>query len=724
MTVYRFYDRVRMFTSTLGTGDVALGAAFDASFMTEVEAGAANADPVVILIGEGLDFEISRGVYTSSGRTVTRTVLHSKIAGVHSTSAKMTLAGAAQVRFIMTGEDMNDIWAALAAVLPSSYLDVDGTLAANSDVKIASQKATKTYADTKLPTTYLDTDTALAANSDVKIASQKATKTYADLKIPLTYMDTDGTLAANSDTKIASQKAVRTYVAAAFATNDAMIFRGVIDCSANPNYPAADRGDTYRVSVAGKIGGASGPNVEVGDLLICFTDGTASGTQAAVGANWNISQTNIDGAVTGPASAVDTNLASYNGTSGKVIQDSGKKISDILLVADNLSTVANKFTTRLNLNIEGGTAHGNSTYTILNTDKLVYTNAAFTASRTWTLPLANTLNAGQSIIVFDNQGTVTSTNTLIVAAGGSDTINGVATHTIGVAYGVREFISNGANQWTVISRLIMNAGGDVAIGTNVFVTQSKLTVAGSISINGADAAFGSGGQRGFYDLSGNVARFGATAGGGADCAVGIYYGTGATAAEGLRLDTSGNLGLGTASFGTSAVRVFAILNGTAPSTNVANVCQLYSESGVLKVRDPSGNLTSLSGGALAFLASANVFTAQQSIPAVKAVTVDKGTVSSGTATFDVSAASKQRIQSGGSHTWAFSNWPASGTYGEVEIDLVNGSTGTITLPTINWFKGDGTVSTTFSTMGVTLGTKNVFIIWSTDGGTTLYGKAA
>ncbi len=35
------------------------------------------------------------------------------------------------------------------AQMPSSYLDTDGTLAANSDVKVASQKATKSYADTK-----------------------------------------------------------------------------------------------------------------------------------------------------------------------------------------------------------------------------------------------------------------------------------------------------------------------------------------------------------------------------------------------------------------------------------------------------------------------------------------------------------------------------------------------------------------------------------------------
>jgi len=56
----------------------------------------------------------------------------------------------------------------------------DGTLAGNADTVVPTEKAVKTYADTKLPSSYLDTDGTLTANSDVKVASQKATKTYVD----------------------------------------------------------------------------------------------------------------------------------------------------------------------------------------------------------------------------------------------------------------------------------------------------------------------------------------------------------------------------------------------------------------------------------------------------------------------------------------------------------------------------------------------------------------
>lgn len=70
-------------------------------------------------------------------------------------------------------------------------------------------------------------------------------------------------------------------------------FKGGINCSANPNYPAASSADVYIVSVAGKIGGASGVVVEVGDQIIAIST-NAGGTQAAVGSSWVVTQNNIN----------------------------------------------------------------------------------------------------------------------------------------------------------------------------------------------------------------------------------------------------------------------------------------------------------------------------------------------------------------------------------------------------------------------------------------------
>lgn len=62
-----------------------------------------------------------------------------------------------------------------------------------------------------------------------------------------------------------------------------------LDCSGNPNYPATTAGQAYEVSVAGRIGGASGPEVFVGDTIWCEIT-SASGNHATVGANFKITR--------------------------------------------------------------------------------------------------------------------------------------------------------------------------------------------------------------------------------------------------------------------------------------------------------------------------------------------------------------------------------------------------------------------------------------------------
>ncbi len=173
---------------------------------------------------------------------------------------------------------------------------------------------------------------ASAANNNLVLFNGTTGKSVKDSGVALS---TDGTLAANSDAKVPTEKAIKAYVDQLLGAQDAMIFKGVVDCSTSPNYPAADRGWTYRVSVAGKIGGAGGLNVEAGDILLCLTDGTASGTQASVGAAWSVAQTNLDGAVIGPASATDSRLAAFDGVSGKLLKDSGVLVSNDPTMAAN-----------------------------------------------------------------------------------------------------------------------------------------------------------------------------------------------------------------------------------------------------------------------------------------------------------------------------------------------------------------------------------------------------
>ena len=61
----------------------------------------------------------------------------------------------------------------------------------------------------------------------------------------------------------------------------------------------------------------------------------------------------------------------------------------------------------------------------------------------------------------------------------------------------------------------------------------------------------------------------------------------------LNVLPSKNVGLGTSSFGTSAVRVFCMANATAPTSSPAGIGQLYVESGALKYRGSSGTVSTI-----------------------------------------------------------------------------------------------------------------------------------
>lgn len=74
--------------------------------------------------------------------------------------------------------------------------------------------------------------------------------------------------------------------------NGMYIEDGGLDCSGNPNYPVATAGAIFIVSVAGKIGGASGKTVAVGDQILCIIS-SEGGTQAQVGAEFVVNGSDV-----------------------------------------------------------------------------------------------------------------------------------------------------------------------------------------------------------------------------------------------------------------------------------------------------------------------------------------------------------------------------------------------------------------------------------------------
>jgi len=263
--------------------------------------------------------------------------------------------------------------------------------------------------------------------------------------------------------------AVKTYVdnaiVSGIAINDAMIFKGTIDCSANPNYPAADRGWVYKISVAGRIGGASGPVVEVNDTIICGTDSTAAGTHASVGSNWNILQTNIVDSsilVTGPASATSGNFAMFDGTTGKIVKDSSLNSSSFATASHTHGNISNV-----------GAIGSNANLPIITTTAGALTTGSFGTT-------ANTFCQGN-----DSRIGLT-TNTLTVNNGGagtasSFTFNGNTAQTISYNSIGAPSISgtNATGTWGI------SINGNAATVTSGVYTSRTLT-AGSGLVGGGD----------------------------------------------------------------------------------------------------------------------------------------------------------------------------------------------------------------------------------------------
>ena len=201
--------------------------AVDGSLLTAVTASAIAADAVAsanIVNGTIVTVDIGDSQITDA-----------KIAGM--SASKLSGALPAMDGSALTGLTKSQVGLGNVtndAQLKASDLDTDGALAANSDSKVASQKAVKTYVAAGLG----GKEAAIAAGA----AGQyyRGDKTWAtldksavslgsvtnDAQLKASDLDTDGALAANSDSKVASQKAVKTYVAAGLGGKEAAIAAG------------------------------------------------------------------------------------------------------------------------------------------------------------------------------------------------------------------------------------------------------------------------------------------------------------------------------------------------------------------------------------------------------------------------------------------------------------------------------------------------------------------
>lgn len=162
-------------------------------------------------------------------------------------------------------------------------------------------------------------------------------------------------------TQIATTAFVQAAVESKMAAADAMRYKGTLGTGGTITaLPASHKvGDAYKVITAGTY---AGQKCEVGDMVICVTAGSTANN-----AHWTVVQANVDGAVTGPASAVSGRVAVFDGTTGKVIKDGGKALSDIALVSelnDCLYDVTIQELDTGSSGVENGVTYSNLTLTL------------------------------------------------------------------------------------------------------------------------------------------------------------------------------------------------------------------------------------------------------------------------------------------------------------------------------------------------------------------------
>lgn len=312
--------------------------------------------------------------------------------------------------------------------------------------------------------------------------------TSADIVAALGFTPEDTTnkavdISSNDNVHYPTTQAVKTAIDASLVglLND----RGSYDASSNlfpstggsGSLGAIRKGDIWYISVPGTLGGVP--------VLVGYSARSLVNAPGQISSNWdilnvglgyvpeNVINKDTDVLLSGNSDTkypsqkatktyIDVGLALKEDVSNKdtdgtlaansdtkyASQKATKTYADTKLAkSSNLSDVGSVAASRVNLLIDKRTSVGDADYTILNTDRNVVTSASFTAPHIFTLPLANSVNPGYEIIVYDEFLTVTSVNTLTIVRQGGDTINGATSELMQSAGGMRRFFSDGVSKW-------------------------------------------------------------------------------------------------------------------------------------------------------------------------------------------------------------------------------------------------------------------------------------
>jgi len=176
-----------------------------------------------------------------------------------------------------------------------------------------------------------------------------------------------------------------------------------------------------------------------------------------------------------------------SGTAAQVAAFTGASAECVVDTTNNRLVVNDGSTTGgWSAGIERRTPVADAAYTVLITDRIVaYTS--ITAARVVTLPAASTYPTGARLMIVDESGAVTTTNTIAITAAGSDKIDGQAALYLNMSYGYFEIESNGSNAWTIIASSKFAGLCPHGANTQFYVTEILLSGLSGASVTATAA---------------------------------------------------------------------------------------------------------------------------------------------------------------------------------------------------------------------------------------------
>ena len=173
-------------------------------------------------------------------------------------------------------------------------------------------------------------------------------------------------------------------------------------------------------------------------------------------------------------------IAAFTGAQGEVVADT---TNNRLVLQDGATAGGFPAAKLAEVVTNTRVAVSDAAYTALVSDRMV-AYVALTAARIVTLPAAAAYPTGTRLLVIDETGNCSATNTITLAASGADKVNGAASAALNTPYGAVAVESNGVGAWTIVDQtsapaLVTLAAGAFGASVQFGVLETLVALAGA-----------------------------------------------------------------------------------------------------------------------------------------------------------------------------------------------------------------------------------------------------